>query len=382
MKVGIDASNIRAGGGLTHLVEILSNFDPLGSAIEAIFVLAPEETLSRLPQRNWIHPLRHSELNGGFIQRFFWLRTRGARLFRSVGCNIVFGPGGSNFTGFTPFVAMSQNMLPFEARERSRYFLSVSYIRLVLLRFSQARAFKKADGVVFLTTYARRVIEDAIGGCQGEVAIIPHGIGQKFLEVGKKVRAVPLSGDGKIKLLYVSIIDRYKHQWNVVEAIHSLRCRLKLDLQLVLAGPAEAWSLKKLAKSIRKFDAQHSWVNYIGPVAHDQLEALYAEAHVGIFASSCENMPIILLEKMGAGLPIACSSRGPTSEVAGDSVVYFDPESPASISDAVEALVASMELRLTLTTRAAECVNQFSWVNSSQSTFKFIEGIVERLKAP
>jgi glycosyltransferase involved in cell wall biosynthesis len=294
----------------------------------------------------------------------------------------VFGPGGSNFTGFTPFVAMSQNMLPFEARERSRYFLSVSYIRLVLLRFSQARAFKRADGVIFLTTYARRVIEDSIGGCQGEVAIIPHGIAQKFLEVGKKVRDVPLDGSGKIQLLYVSIIDRYKHQWNVVEAIHSLRCRLKLDLQLVLAGPAESWSLKKLAKSIRKLDAQHSWVNYIGPVAHDQLEALYAEAHVGIFASSCENMPIILLEKMGAGLPIACSSRGPMFEVAGDSVVYFDPESPASISDAVEALVVSIERRCTLTTRAADCANQFSWVKSSQSTFRFIEGIVERLKRP
>ena len=50
------------------------------------------------------------------------------------------------------------------------------------------------------------------------------------------------------------------------------------------------------------------------------------EAELFVFASSCENLPNILIEGMAAGLPIACSRRPPMPEVLGDAGESFDPE--------------------------------------------------------
>ena len=59
---------------------------------------------------------------------------------------------------------------------------------------------------------------------------------------------------------------------------------------------------------------------------HDDLHQKYLDADLGLFASSCENMPNILLETMGAGLPIACSNRQPMPEILKNGGEYFDPE--------------------------------------------------------
>jgi glycosyltransferase involved in cell wall biosynthesis len=50
-------------------------------------------------------------------------------------------------------------------------------------------------------------------------------------------------------------------------------------------------------------------------------------------------MPNILLEAMAAGLPIACSNRGPMPEVLGTAGLYFNPENPAEIACAIRTVI-------------------------------------------
>ena len=82
-------------------------------------------------------------------------------------------------------------------------------------------------------------------------------------------------------------------------------------------------------------DPDGDFITYKGTVPHEQLNAHYAAANLCVFASSCENMPNILLEGMASGLPIACSNRGPMSEILGDAGLYFDPEVVDSIAEAI-----------------------------------------------
>jgi len=56
-------------------------------------------------------------------------------------------------------------------------------------------------------------------------------------------------------------------------------------------------------------DPEVRWVHYRGAVSYDALHQIYAEADIGNFASSCENLPIILLVTMAAGLPVVCSNQ-------------------------------------------------------------------------
>ena len=175
------------------------------------------------------------------------------------------------------------------------------------------------------------------------------------------------------RILYVSIIEQYKHQWQVVEAVSILR-KKGLQIVLDLVGPAYPPALNRLNDAIEIADPGRDWVHYQGAISYDELHLRYSKADVGIFASSCENMPNILLELMASGLPIACSNRGPMPEVLGDCGIYFDPEKPDSIARALSELIHSPQLRSDLANSSYIRSKDYSWQRCADETFNFIAG--------
>jgi glycosyltransferase involved in cell wall biosynthesis len=107
-----------------------------------------------------------------------------------------------------------------------------------------------------------------------------------------------------------------------------------------------------------------------------ELHNIYKGAQLGVFASSCENMPNILLETMASGLPIACSNRGPMPEVLGDAGVYFDPEQPIEIYRAIKNLINNPQLRLEKSQASFHRAQQYSWDVCALETFSFLEQVM------
>ena len=62
MVVVIDASNIRGGGGLSHLVGILKNYNPKWG-FHKVVVYSNTKTLDAIPDRNWLIKETHNYLN-------------------------------------------------------------------------------------------------------------------------------------------------------------------------------------------------------------------------------------------------------------------------------------------------------------------------------
>lgn len=54
ITVGIDAVNIRAGGGVTHLSNLLSAFDIENSNVERVIVWTSSGTGKVLPEYEWL----------------------------------------------------------------------------------------------------------------------------------------------------------------------------------------------------------------------------------------------------------------------------------------------------------------------------------------
>ena len=215
-----------------------------------------------------------------------------------------------------------------------------------------------ADGVIFLTEYAAKVIQRTTGKLR-RTTVIPHGVGKAFSE--RNVEAPWPADQGKpIRCVYVSNASMYKHQWVVVEAIGHLRSR-GYNIELTLAGGGSGRAMRRLEREIARSDAQRTFVRCLGFVRHDDLPALLADANLFVFASSCENMPNTLVEAMAVGLPIACSDRGPMPEVLRDGGVYFDPENASSIAKAVETLIGDSDLRTSKAARAKHLATQYSW---------------------
>lgn len=380
MIIGIDASNLRSGGGLTHLIELLHEAHPTLLGIERIVVWGGRPTLQALTSRPWLDKRNPPALDRGLLYRTLWQRYRLSQAARDEHCDLLFVPGGSFAGNFHPVVTMSQNLLPFEFRELRRFGCTLFTLKLLLLRLTQTRSFQRANGVIFLTDYARSVVLSVTGKLRGPTCIVPHGLNPRFNLMPKSQRHIrDYNYAHPYRVLYVSIIDQYKHQWHVVEAVAALR-KQGMSIVLDLVGPAYLPALKRLNQTLDHADAERHWVHYHGAIAFEALHHHYAQADLGLFASSCENMPNILLETMASGLPIACSNRGPMPEVLGKAGVFFDPEQPIDIARALRELIVSPELRTKLAQESYECAQKYSWQRCANETFQFLNAVKQRHK--
>jgi hypothetical protein len=54
IRIGIDATNIRIGGGITHLLELLNAVEPNSMGVKEIIVWGGERVLGALPNKPWL----------------------------------------------------------------------------------------------------------------------------------------------------------------------------------------------------------------------------------------------------------------------------------------------------------------------------------------
>lgn len=372
MKIAIDASNIRDGGGVTHLLELLKVSNPSEYHFDEVVVWSNEKTLAQLPRAPWLSCRHQPLLDKSLLHRIFWQMVVFPQLLTKE-YQLLFVPGGSYRGRFRPFITMCRNMQPFSMVEIFRYWFNLKFWRLLLLRQVQKFTFRRASGLIFLSKYAKQEVSKAIGKEHLSSCIIPHGVSDIFRR--------PRQDSDKLKedftLLYVSRIDAYKHQWHVIDAVAQLR-KQGYRLQLQIIGPAYPKMLQKLKHAMNKHDPKHEFVQYLGAIAYEDLPTYYSAADAFIFASSCENFPNILLESMSAGLPIACSNMGPMPEILGDAGVYFHPEHPSEIASAVKTLVDNEDLRKQLAEKAQQYSLRYSWEKCARETFSYLTSVVEK----
>lgn len=378
MILGIDASNLRGGGGVTHLVELLAAADPAAAGFTRVIVWGGRDTLSRIADNSWLDKRSDPWLERSLPWRSLWQRWKLSQQARTAECDLLFIPGGSYAGNFRPVVTMSQNLLPFEWSELKRFGFSWMCLKLVLLRLIQGATFRRADGLIFLTRYAERTVLAAIGGTRAVVTVIAHGIAPRFLlPIHRQLPPEEFSARRPFRLLYVSIIDVYKHQDKVAAAVGLLH-EEGVPISLDLVGPAYGPALEQLQQAMKLANRTSEVVRYRGPVAYEQLHEYYAKADAFVYASSCENLPIILLEGMAASLPIACSERGPMPEVLSQAGLYFNPESVDSIADSLRRLFIDCDLRQRMAQNASLHAANFSWKACAEQTMTFLGQIAQQ----
>jgi len=375
MILGIDASNIRDGGGVTHLMELLGAVQELSHGFERVVVWASRSTLGRIEDRPWLYKRTDRLLEGHYIHRVWWQRNSLGKALRVEGCDLLFVPGGTIVTNFQPVVTMSRNLLPFEWRELRRYSRRPMALRLMLIRWAQSRSFRKASGVIFLTFCAQASVLKVAGRLNGRTAIIPHGIGGEFFQQPRPQRPLAeYSAQRPLRLVYISTVDFYKHQWYVAGAVAKLR-REGLPVVLDLIGPAYPPALRRLRRALYRVDSTGEFIRYLGRVPYKELPSHYQAADIYVFASSCENLPNVLLEAMASGVPIASSNKGPMSEVLASAGVYFDPEKPTSIADSLRQLIEDPELRTRKAWASYERARRYSWRRCADETLGFLADV-------
>ncbi len=376
MIVGIDAVNLFSGGGLTHLKNIITHFNPNNHKIEKIIVWAKNDVLEFLEDQDWLDKRTNININGGLISRYKWILLNSKKEFIEH-CDILFSPGGLYFGGFRPYITMSRNMLLFDDKERKRLSLVLRY-KLLLSKYFQIKSIQNAAGTIFISKYAERVISEKLSLDKGKYIRIYHGISDEKKLSDKNRSFSSFDTNHPINVLYVSSISFYKHQWNVIRAIKLLRDEgYKIILHLV--GGAEPKALTKMNNTIDEINSKKEFVKYHGLQPFERIINFYRQADLFCYASTCENMPNILIEAMSSALPIACSISEPMPEFLKDAGMYFDAENIFEIKEALRKLILSVELRKQFSQKAFLLSKQYDWSKCSKATFQFIEETYKRI---
>lgn len=373
-SLGIDAINIRAGGGLTHLSRLLHAAQPEEAGIKHIHVWTCRETASKLPNRGWltIHTPFWAESN-------LFVRTIAHQLLiplllKRLGCDILYCPGGIlPAMRVAPMITMSQNLLPFEPKEARRFgILSAMWTKLQILRRVQGKSFRHADGLVFLTKYAQEIVTRALGDIAPHIALIPHGIEERFFIPPRPPKSLSqCSIQSPFRVLYVSILMPYKHQVEVAKAATLLRNK-GVPIEMRFIGTSWGAYGKRFNKLLNQLDPTSDYLKWTDHEPFESMHKIYGEADIFVFASSCENLPNIMIEAMAASLPIASSQKEPMPEILGDAGIYFDPECPNSIADCIERLAINVNLRAKLSLHLHNLAKTYSWQQCASHSLEFL----------
>ena len=377
VRIGIDASGIDSGGGITHLVGLVSAADPDRDGFSTVEAWCGKNAFNAIPERPWLRKHLVPELDQ-IKTRYRWQKQTLPGLFKER-CDVLLVPGSTFVGPVRPYVAISQNVLPFDEQELRRYGITKKTLRLRLLRFYQARTFHRANGMIFLTEFAKNFISGVIGKITCPTAVVAHGLAPEFRMPPRPQKPISeYSIDNPLRIVYVSVVTTYKHHWNVIRAVQQLQAKgypvsLEIcggvDEQLPSSYRADYESLLEAAK-----DKKPPIVT-LGKVPWASLAPILHRSDIGVFASSCENLPCILLEKMAAGLPVATSERGPMREVLGDSGAYFNAYDPNDIARALESMILNPAERERMARESFEKAEAYTWERCAHETFSFLNDV-------
>lgn len=371
MKVLVDGGNSGSGGYLHYLSGILGSGGL--TDVEIVLVCSPALAARVGPLDPQVTVMVEVQLDAPRRRtRLLWWRHTWPRLVAAVRPDVILHPTGllRGDSGRVPRVSVHHSMAPFTSSTFRLYGASRMSAELLFWRVRLLRSFRRADGVIFHTEFTRAVVTRQAGRI-ARTALVPNAVSRSFTATGDRDTAVL---PDPVRLLCVSTLHLFKHQWHVVAAVSALRQDLGLDLRLDFVGGGESLARARLHRSIKEHGAA-GWttVREVSPV---QMPQVHQQADLFVFASSVEAWPITLGEAMLSGLPIACSDRMAMPEILGDAGTYFDPEDPPSIAAALRLLLTDPELRGRSAALAQKHASAYTWERSAAEVVEFLRHVI------
>lgn len=339
MNILINAYSARLGGGQTYLKNLLDNL-PSHPDLK-IYLYVPDSLV--LPASTAITRLTTRWPTQNPLLRAVWEKFVLPLTLKKLNIDVFFCPGGVVGTRAPKqckTITMFRNMIPFDEGVYKKIPYGLQRLRNWMLARVMLKSMTAADLVIFISNYARTVIEKQT--VLKKAVTIPHGIPTHFRQ-SKEGLSRPKFLPENNYILYVSKFDFYKHQYEVVSAYAKLPEDYRKQYSLVLVGGVDAIEYPRVLELIKEKSLSEQ-VHILGSVPYEELPAVYRFAYINIFASSCENCPNILLEAMSAGRPVLSSNVMPMPEFGGESVIYFSPYSADDLYEKMISLLSNEQL--------------------------------------
>lgn len=191
---------------------------------------------------------------------------------------------------------------------------------------------RRADAVVAVSHYTRQQVIQRLGVPPERVHVCSSGA-RRWKTLGHAPN-VPPGG----YVLFIGTLEPRKNLGVLLDAYERLIARGGALPPLRIAGGASPAARTWLDRIAAAPLAGH--VQYLGYVADDAREALFAGARTLVLPSLDEGFGLPALEAMAAGIPVVVSNAGALPEVVGDAAVLFNPTDADALAYALSRLAA------------------------------------------
>ncbi|MFN3929887.1 MAG: glycosyltransferase, partial [Thermoflexus sp.] len=155
-------------------------------------------------------------------------------------------------------------------------------------------------------------------------------------------------------------------------ALPLLTARVKKPLIFLHVGGEFTPAQKQLITDLKLGEMTRA----LPAVPHESLPTFYHAADLFVFPSWYEGFGMPLIEAMASGLPVVCSDYEVFHEVAGEAALFFPPFDPIGLTEVVEGILNSAELRQQLIKRGLERAGTFSWRSYATKVLEIYDRIL------
>jgi glycosyltransferase involved in cell wall biosynthesis len=235
------------------------------------------------------------------------------------------------------------------------------------------KAIGRTDRIITISENAKKEICGYYKVNEGKVDVVYLGCPKNI----KKVEDIDLIEETKKKygiekkyILVVGTLEPRKNIKGLIEAYNLLDDETKQKYQLVICG-GKGWYYKEVFDIVKEYQLTNQIV-FTGYADECDIPSIYSGASLFVYPSFYEGFGLPILEAFTCGIPVVCSDTSSLPEVAGEAVVYFDPENVISIKEKIKEVLNNKDLQKELVEKGFDQLKKFSWEESVKKIFNIL----------
>lgn len=243
----------------------------------------------------------------------------------------------------------------------------IKFSDLFFLKILIPISLKRADKIIGVSKFTAEEIKKYYKVDANKVAWIYNAVSDDFLRQDTSPEKI-LSTKKKYALpdeyiLYIGTLQPRKNIPVLLEAYAKIKH--KIGAKLVIAGGRGHNFDRRIDTAVAKLNLKND-VFFPGFIDENDKAAIMKGARVFCFPSLYEGFGIPILEAMAVGTPVIASDIPPHREIAGDAVLFFNPERPDELAGQIQKLLSDANLREILAQKGRLQTQNFSWEKTAE----------------